>query len=524
MPWDDDWDDKLWDEYEAGLRRVTPTYTPAAAHGPPRPKALLGGNILSYYPRRTPFESHQAVKPWHSLPAPWPEYARCTSVASGGRYIQFDPYLFQKRLIHTIRNHQNTYVLKSRQTGISETVISYMAQQAIMHRGWTGIVFSKTGDDASELAARIKGQVASLRERCPPMSKDSMRKLVFDGAGSLHFLPPTARAARGIPSASFVLFDEAAFIGSAGKDALDGIETGALPALSLLGERARAVWVSTPNGRSGKFHERWSTDNGEVQIGDQVINGIPVMRRCLDGSFAKMAIHWTHHPIYSQDPDYPEKVKKKFQYTDQKYRQEFELDFTATDAEVYAHELIAAAEAIGGFCLPRRGHEYVCGIDPNGGADDEWVTTILDVTESPWQVVACFHDSRKSRDYGLQHTARLMDQYNPSLICVEKNGVGAAVAESLNILRPGFDIQEISTSGPSKLLMTDRIVLLLEQHELGIPADGIYGGQMKTFRQDEKGKREAASGQRDDAVMSLAMACQAGAIARPLMGSWIKFN
>jgi hypothetical protein len=515
-----DWDDEAWAEYDAQLRTQTSCYSwprtgPAGLHIPRKQPVLRP--LLQYAPRRGLFTQAQTVQPWDQLPKRWPDFAARTTIASQGKYLPFKAWDYQLELIRTIRAHQNTYVNKARQTGVSETIISYMLQQAIQRPAWVGIIFSKTGEDASELAARIKGQAASLGSACPPLPKDSARKLVFQGRGSLHFLPPTERAARGIPSASMVLFDEGAFI-----EKLAGIETGAMPTLSLLGARARAVWVSTPNGRSGRFYEHWATDHGEVQVGDSFVNDIPTKRCSPDGQFAKIAIHWSQHPIYSLDPDYPENTRRKFQLTQQRYRQEFELDFAATDAEVYPHDLIEAAEAIGGLQLATRGHSYVIGIDPNGSGDDEWVTTVLDITSNPWQVVARFNDARRSRDYGLQRTARLIDEYSPEMVAIENNGVGANVGEALSILRPGVPIEEFATSKPSKIRMTDRVLLLLEQGELGIPPDDIYGKQMRTFRQGADGNREAAAGSHDDAVMSLAAACEAGARTRPMMAEWVK--
>lgn len=515
-----DWDDEAWAEYDAQLRTQTSCYSwprtgPAGLHIP-RKQAVLRP-LLQYAPRRGLFTQAQAEQPWDQLPKKWPDFAARTCIASQGKYLPFRPYGYQLDLVRTIRAHQNTYVLKSRQTGVSETVISYMLQQAIQRPAWTGIIFSKTGDDASELAARIKGQAASLRSACPPLPKDSARKLVFQGRGSLHFLPPTERAARGIPSASMIFFDEGAYI-----EKLSGIETGAMPTLKMLGTRARAVWATTPNGRSGRFHEHWSTDHGEVQVGEATVNGIPTLQCSPNGEFAKVAIHWSQHPIYAQDANFAENTRRKYQLTEQRYRQEFEIDFTATDAEVYPHDLIKAAEAIGALQLPTRGHSYVLGIDPNGSGDDEWVTTVLDITSNPWQVVARFNDARRSRDYGLQRTARLIDQYNPEMVAIENNGVGANVGEALSILRPGVPIEEFATSRPSKIRMTDRVLLLLEQGELGIPPDDIYGKQMRTFRQAADGNREAAAGCHDDAVMSLAAACEAGARTRPMMAEWVK--
>jgi len=107
-------------------------------------------------------------------------------------------------------------------------------------------------------------------------------------------------------------------------------------------------------------------------------------------------------------------------------------------------------------------------------------------------------------------------------VMIEKNGVGAAVGESLARLRPGVPIEEFATSRPSKIFMTDRVLLLLEQGELGIPPDCIYGEQIAVFRQKPDGNREAAAGCHDDAVMSLAAACEAGARVRPMIADWIR--
>lgn len=480
---------------------------------------LQGPSVIDWYPDEPLLpQTRRRVRVTDTLPKPWPDFARSTLVASGGNYVPFDPYGYQIDLIRTIRKHTNTYVLKSRQTGVSETVISYMLSQAIRKPAWTGVVFSKTGDDASELAARIKGQASTLRDRCPKFSKDSMRKIVFEGAGSLHFLPPTERAARGIPSASFILFDEAAFI-----DRLAGIETGALPTTSMLGHRARHVWVSTPNGRSGPFCDHWQQDHGEIIL-DATPTGfsqVPRLACSPDGQFAKVAIHYSQHPIYGAKPTWAEETRRRRQLTEKQWRQEYELDFAASDHEIFAHELIAQAEDAGGWELPRRGHTYVMGIDPNGGGGDNFAIIVLDITTAPWRVVAGFYENLSSRDYGLQHAAMLYDQYQPALTVVEKNGVGNAVGEALVLMRPGLEVEEISTSKPNKILNTDRIVLLLEQQELTIPPDCYLGREMRAFRQDEKGNRAAASGQHDDAVMALAMACHAGSRTRPMNASWV---
>jgi hypothetical protein len=134
-------------------------------------------SIMHWYGTDSILADKSRARCTDTLPKKWPDFARSTLVASGGRYVPFDPYIFQQDLVRTIMRCQNTYCLKSRQTGVSETVISYMLSQAIRKPAWTGVIFSKTGDDASELAARIKGQAASLGSACPPLPKDSARKV-----------------------------------------------------------------------------------------------------------------------------------------------------------------------------------------------------------------------------------------------------------------------------------------------------------------------------------------------------------
>ena len=85
--------------------------------------------------------SEKAAAPWDTLPPAWPDFAEQTLIASSGKYMPFRPYLYQRDLIKVIRRVKNVYVLKSRQVGASETIISYKLCQSIRKRAWTGVVF-----------------------------------------------------------------------------------------------------------------------------------------------------------------------------------------------------------------------------------------------------------------------------------------------------------------------------------------------------------------------------------------------
>jgi hypothetical protein len=88
---------------------------------------------------------------------------------------------------------------------------------------------------------------------------------------------------------------------------------------------------------------------------------------------------------------------------------------------------------------------------------------------------------------------------------VEKQAMGAVIAEALQHVLPAYAIETFNTSRPSKTVATDRVLYLLERDELIFP-EGVIGEELRAFQQKESGAREAASGAHDDTVMALAFA------------------
>ena len=93
----------------------------------------------------------------------------------------------------------------------------------------------------------------------------------------------------------------------------------------------------------------------------------------------------------------------------------------------------------------------------------------------------------------------------PQRIVVEKNGIGQVIGEPLILSFPGSMIELRNTSRPSKITDTDRILYLMEKNALKYPPGPIVT-ELKAFRQDETGAREASPGYHDDLVMALAQA------------------
>ena len=411
----------------------------------------------------------------------WSKFAPKTFIRTSGTVAAFEPYEYQKDLIQSINDNPNTIVLKSRQTGISETICNYLLCRALTERGFAAVVFSKTQADSGELGRRVRAMANSIKDENIKFLTDSTTQLAFSGRGTLFFLPATPRAARGIPSCSALFLDEAAFL-----DGADEIYTAALPTLSMVGDKAKVIVVSTPATEHDFYGRLWYGDEGD---------------------WNKVQIHYSQHPVYGMDPDWAEKTRKSRRMSLAAWNTEYELAFGQTDATIYPYKLVDKCSTGHWRECGSINRQYVLGIDPNGGGTDYFTAMVLDITEEPNEVVHMYRENGRSTEYSLRHVAEIVENFQPKRTVIEKNGLGTPIAEALTLNLPSYSIETFNTSRPSKITATDRVLYLLENGKLIFPP-GIIAEELKSFRQDpETGKREAAPGFCDDTVMALAFAC-----------------
>lgn len=411
----------------------------------------------------------------------WSKFAQKCFIRTSGTVAAFDPYEYQKDLIESINANSNTIVLKSRQTGISETVCNYLLCRALTERGFAAVVFSKTQTDASELGRRVRAMANSIKDENIKFLTDSNIQLAFEGRGTLYFLPATPRAARGIPSCSALFLDEAAFL-----DGADEIYTAALPTLSMVGEKAKVIVVSTPATEHDFYGRLWFGEEGD---------------------WNKVHIHYSQHPVYGKDPEWAEKTRKSRRMSLMAWNTEYECIFGQTDATIFPPALVDKCSTGKWRECGNVGRDYVMGVDPNGGGTDYFTAMVVDVTEEPNEVVAMYRENGRSTEYSLKHVAELIENFQPKRTVIEKNGLGTPIAEALTLNLPSYSIDVFNTSRPSKITATDRVLYLMENGKLVFP-EGVIGQELKAFRQDpETGKREAAPGYNDDTVMALSFAC-----------------
>ncbi len=434
----------------------------------------------------------------------WPSFARRTWIRTGGTVAPFDPYPYQVELVRSINEHPNTIINKSRQMGASETVCSYLLCRALTERGFAAVVFSKTQQDASELGRRVRAMANSIEGESIRYLTDSNTQIAIEGRGTLYFLPASPRAARGIPSCSVLFMDEGAFLDGAAE-----IYRGAMPTLSMVGENAKVIVTSTPDTELDWFGQLWhqgTPADWYEYVRRRRIEELNARLAEVKDSWNRVAIHYSQHPLYGHDPDWARNTRESRRMTQAAWDSEYELAFGATDTQVFPSDLVRRAARGHWRECGSIGRTYVIGVDPNAGGNDYFTAVVLDITEKPYEVVGMYRENGRSTEYSLKHVKSLIEDYLPERVIVEKQAMGAVIAEALSNILPNYAIETFNTSRPSKIVATDRILFLMEHDELIFP-EGVISDELRAFQQKESGNREAASGAHDDTVMALAFAC-----------------
>jgi phage terminase large subunit-like protein len=158
----------------------------------------------------------------------------------------------------------------------------------------------------------------------------------------------------------------------------------------------------------------------------------------------------------------------------------------------------------GKWSEPEYGHNYLIGVDPNFGSQggDYFVCQCYDITLPPYRLVHEYRSNRNSIKYSIQKCEKIIKDYNPVLVAVEKNAGGQSVVEELISRSPGTLIKPVVTWQNSKVVMTDRIAIALESGNIAFPPDWEGINELYNF---SKITREATTGH-DDCVMAWAIA------------------
>jgi phage terminase large subunit-like protein len=440
------------------------------------------------------------------VPVLWEDFARTTKIRSGKKLINFDPYPYQRELSDLIDKCGLTVITKSRQLGITELVLSKFLHEALKSEGFLGVVLSKTQQDTSNCAKRLRKSLSYMPE--VRLKTDSLTDLEFIGGGRILFRNASINGCRGLESVSHILIDEASFIND-----VEEIYKAVVPATSMVGDDARIIVLSTPNGQTGWYWSQLTAGNGDrdvlsicQDIKEQMID--PCQTWIDEDGNGKAIIHWRAHPIYGLQDDYLERVRRRTGADPITLAQEYDLNFDNSEQAVFSADVVARSCVLDGLTKKRdKECDYFIGVDPAAQGLDYFVATVIEYTlEGTYRLVDMYRKRSNSSESNIFHINELIGKYQPRKVVCENNGLGQIILERLQLSNPKVSIEGVNTSQQSKLAIISRLLLSLEKGVLKLPAaPRVFAEELLAFRRIGN-KLEAAGSAHDDIVMSLAIA------------------
>ena len=459
------------------------------------------------YLERTYRNSPSQANKSHLLPIPttWLEFAKICKIRSGDGIIFFNPYEYQVRLIQQIETHPTTVITKTRQLGITETIINYFLFKALSNPGYLAVVFSKSQSDTSNIAKRLRRTIEFLYQYCETKT-DSLTDIEFKNGGRILFRNSTPNGARGLESVSDILFDESAFV-----EEIEEIYKASIPCTTMMGDRAKIIILSTPNGQSGWYWDKLANNNDNVDIlelcekikSEEVV---PCQHWTDKNNWCKFVLHWLDHPKFKlKKATYLEDLQKQYGAPMEVIEQEYNLSFTSAESIIFSNDLIRTVNTGNWEKEVDPDASYYIGIDTSLLGLDYCVATVLKSTGDKLYLVDMYRKRKQTNDYHIYQLTELIQKYNPVAVGIEVNSGGQIYFEQLTKSNINTNIEPVKTTAVSKPVFINRLLLILEKTQLIIPNDRVVIEEFLSFRNTD-GKLQAIAGRHDDIIMSLAFA------------------
>jgi len=439
-----------------------------------------------------------------------------------------------RQFVKAVQSNKFTIILKARQLGISWMSVAYGLWLTTLHYGSTVAVFSQREEEASDLLNRAE----FIYNNLPPFLQPGVKKrneteFSFNDVESGFKAYPAKGNAGRSQSATLVICDEWAHHPEA--------EEQWSAMLPIINEGdAKFVGVSTANGAGNFFHSTWqAASEGE-------------------NDFTPLFFSWRARPDRDEEwyertrknmkrelflQEYPNTPQDAFRQTGSPF---FDAEFLKITA-LYSTPIpfsqlppdIQLDSSIQVFMLPKAGRKYCIGVDIAEGEPGVTKTDATDITIVDWEAnTEVLHLNGRWRvDRQGEMINALARFYTPSVVGIERNGIGVAVIKKCEDLstpglyrdtpllrKPGEPERPGKygwvTSGFNKSVMLEDLeeALRMGYHRV---ASQKFIDQATVFQYLGGDKYGAPRGFFDDAVMSRAIALQMRKHIRqaPVVGS-----
>jgi hypothetical protein len=437
-----------------------------------------------------------------AFPSQWADFAPLCKIRGGSGIEPFTPYEYQKQLINFIHKTPTTVITKTRQLGFTEAIANYFLWKACLNPAYLGVIFSKSQSDTSNIAKRVRRHLESLNLKT---RTNALTDIELVAGGRILFRNSTPSGARGLEAVHDILYDEAAFVKE-----IEEIYKSSMPCTTVLGDRARIIILSTPNGQSGWYWDKLNSHNRDkdllqicLSISEKEIEPVQYWRDEYDTG--KFLCHWYAHPEFSLKDNYLDGIKRKFQISEAALQQEYNLSFSEGEQIVFDPAMVREC-ALGTWEEAQSDGIYFFGIDTTLYGSDYCVVVVLrEMPSNTYKLVSLYRDRKKTNQIHIYEIGNLIQQYKPIKVGIEVNSGGRIYYENLSSEFLNTEFVQIKTTASSKPAMVTKLVLALESRSLIYPNDPRIINEFLSFR-DNDGLLEAVNGQHDDIIMSLAFA------------------
>ena len=461
------------------------------------------------------------------------EFARCADPVTGPYHfmdnyfyiqhptrgsIKYQPYDFQRKLLATYHEYQNSIALISRQMGKSTTAAGYLLWYAMFVPDSTVLVAAHKYLGAQEIMQRIRYAYEACPDHIRAGAVDYNKgSIVFENGSRIVSQTTTENTGRGM-SVSLLYCDEFAFVRpTIAKD----FWTSITPTLSTGG---KCMITSTPNSDEDQFAQIWRGANKCVdEYGNTTDIGI--------NGFKAFSSTWEEHP--DRDETWAAEMRAKL--GDHRFRREMSCHFII-DSETLIEPTFLVEMAgleptekqgqVRWYKKPSPGNIYVVALDPSLGTGGD--PAAIQVVEIPsMQQVAEWRHNRTPVQKQIGVLKEINNYINECInsetdiyYSVENNTLGEAalvtIAEIGEENIKGIFLSEpkragsksyrrgFTTTNKAKLSACAKLKSLIENRKLTIVSKSLIS-ELKTFVANGL-SYEAKTGETDDLVMSMILA------------------
>ena len=450
------------------------------------------------------------------------EYAKCVAdpmyfienfvkiVSLDEGLVQFEPYEYQKKMIHSMHNDRFVIAKLPRQSGKSTIVISYLLHYVLFNSQKNVAILANKLATARELLSRLKLAYEHLpkwlQQGVVEWNKGS---IILENGSKILASSTSSSAVRG-GSFNMIFLDEFAFVP---ENVADEFFSSVYPTISA-GQETKVLIISTPKGLN-MYYKLWK----DAEEGNN--------------SYTPIEVHW------SEVPGRDDKWKKETirNTSEAQFRAEFECEFLGSILTLIAPSKIKAMhyrrplqereDGLKVYHEPIEGHQYFMGVDVARGQElDYHAVTIVDITESPYKVVAQYKNNQIAPFLLPNLLYAMGTRYNNAYILTEVNDIGQEIVDIMHnemeyenllvttvrgrkgqVMDGGFgnyQVQQgVRMSPKVKRVGCTMLKEMIEQDKLLIEDYDIIN-ELSAFVA-KKGSYEAETGHHDDLVMTLVL-------------------